>query len=60
MQHAPTSFCQQFPYYDIFTPSGKGIMFMNYMDYVPDSCYNLFTYSQKLRILEALQVGQKY
>ncbi len=55
-QKKPTYTCANFPYYDDCSFAGNGIMFMNYMNYVPDTCYNLFTKGQKDRMLAALQM----
>lgn len=41
-----TSACPVFPKFDVCSPSGNGIMFMNYMDYVDDKCMYLFTKGQ--------------
>lgn len=48
--------CLNFPKFDDCTFAANGIMFMNYMNYVADSCYNLFTKGQKDRMLAALQM----
>lgn len=39
--------CNAFPFYDNCSPSGDGLMFMNYMDYSDDDCMNLFTAGQR-------------
>jgi len=39
-----------FPYFDACTPSGNGIMYMNYMDYTDGACQNIFTNNQKGRM----------
>lgn len=49
MQADATSGCFSFPHTDACTPSGNGIMYMNYMDYSDDQCYNMFTTGQKNR-----------
>lgn len=46
--------CPQFPKLDMCTPSGNGVMFMNYMDYVDDSCMLFFTLNQAARIAACL------
>jgi hypothetical protein len=38
--------CPTFPKFDACTPSGNGIMFMNYMDYVDDISMYMFTKNQ--------------
>jgi hypothetical protein len=38
--------CPVFPLHDACTPSGNGIMFMNYMDYSDDRALNMFTQNQ--------------
>ncbi len=38
-----TSGCPTFPTYDACSPSGNGIMFMNYMDYVDDRAMMMFS-----------------
>lgn len=45
-QDVETIGCLSFPAFDACTPSGNGIMFMNYMDYSDDSCMNMFTLGQ--------------
>ena len=49
-QAGPTSGCFTFPHTDACTPSGNGIMFMNYMDFSDDTCMNLFTQNQSARM----------
>ena len=38
------------PMFDGCTPSGNGIMYMNYMDYTDDACMNMFTTGQTNRM----------
>lgn len=38
--------CPAFPRYDACSPSGAGLMFMNYMDYVDDVAMQMFTTGQ--------------
>ncbi|MCS6822665.1 MAG: M43 family zinc metalloprotease [Cytophagaceae bacterium] len=45
-QSVATYGCPSFPLYDACTPSGNGVMFMNYMDYVDDNCMHMFTAGQ--------------
>lgn len=42
--------CPTFPQYDQCSPTGNGIMFMNYMDYVDDAAMMLFTKGQVARM----------
>ncbi|MBW8050711.1 MAG: zinc metalloprotease, partial [Cytophagales bacterium] len=49
-----TSGCPGFPTTDACSPSPPGIMFMNYMDYSADACYNMFTLGQKTRARAAI------
>ena len=48
--------CYTFPHFDDCSFGGNGTMFMNYMNYIADSCYNMFTTGQKTRMLAALQM----
>jgi hypothetical protein len=45
-QTGATFGCLTYPATDACTPSGNGIMFMNYMDYSDDNCLNIFTQEQ--------------
>ncbi len=38
--------CPTFPRFDLCTPSGNGIMYMNFMDYVDDAAMMMFTKDQ--------------
>ncbi|RYZ51227.1 MAG: T9SS type A sorting domain-containing protein [Sphingobacteriales bacterium] len=49
--------CPSFPLTDVCTPSGNGIMWMNYMDYVNDNCMFMFTKGQELRMENQLIPG---
>ncbi|MCB0698693.1 MAG: T9SS type A sorting domain-containing protein [Chitinophagales bacterium] len=49
-QGYPSSGCPTYPKYDNCSPTGNGIMFMNYMDYVFDQCALLFTQEQVARM----------
>jgi hypothetical protein len=42
--------CPAFPKRDACTPSGDGVMFMNYMDYTNDGCMFMFTSGQAARM----------
>lgn len=42
--------CQSFPLTDACSPKSPGVMFMNFMEYVPDACMNLFTKNQSDRM----------
>lgn len=46
--------CPSFPKTDACTPSGNGIMWMNYMDYTNDNCRNMFTADQSIRMQACL------
>lgn len=47
-----------FPRFDACSPSGNGIMFMNFMDYTDDVCMNMFTKEQADRMIKT--VNQYY
>jgi PKD repeat protein len=49
-QETASSGCPNFPFTDACSPTGSGIMFMNYMDYTDGNCLNLFTAGQKVRM----------
>jgi PKD repeat protein len=49
-QNTSSTGCPVFPVFDACSPSGDGIMFMNYMDYTDGVCLNMFTSGQKLRM----------
>ncbi|RYD51180.1 MAG: T9SS type A sorting domain-containing protein [Sphingobacteriales bacterium] len=49
--------CPTFPRFDGCSPSGNGIMFMNYMDYVDDAAMMLFTKQQVIRMRNQIAVG---
>jgi hypothetical protein len=46
-----------FPRFDVCTPSGNGIMFMNYMDYTNDASMYMFTQRQALRMNAEVSLG---
>lgn len=46
-----------FPRFDVCTPTGNGIMFMNYMDYTNDSSMYMFTKEQATRMLAEVSIG---
>lgn len=48
--------CPSFPATDTCSPVSPGIMFMNYMDYTDDSCMNMFTQGQALRMTAAINL----
>lgn len=56
-QSSPTYDCPAFPYHDVCTPGGNGIMYMNFMDYTTDACRNMFTLEQATRIHTAVMPG---
>lgn len=49
--------CPNFPKVDSCNFSANGDMYMNYMDYVDDECYTMFTLGQKERMLTTMQNG---
>jgi len=49
-QFGPTNGCRTFPARDQCTPTGNGVMFMNFMDYSDDACMNMFTSGQIARM----------
>ena len=53
-QAGETYGCRTFPHTDACTPSGNGVMFMNYMDYSDDDCLNMFTTGQVTRMTTAM------
>lgn len=46
-----------FPRFDVCTPSGNGIMFMNYMDYTNDKSMYMFTHQQAAKMLAEVSIG---
>lgn len=54
LQDGSSAGCPSFPETDACSPTGAGIMFMNYMDYTNDACMNMFTEGQKERMLAAI------
>ena len=46
--------CPTFPMTDACTPTGNGIMFMDYMDYTKGTCMNMFSVGQAARMNAAL------
>lgn len=54
--------CPTYPKYDACSPSGDGIMFMNYMDYVDDAAMYMFTAGQVgvMRSQFAVATGPSY
>jgi len=54
VQFEATYDCPGFPLRDKCTPTGNGVLFFNYMDYVDDECMYMFTEGQKKRIQAAL------
>lgn len=49
--------CPTFPLTDACSPSGNGIMFMNYMDYVNDAAMFMFTKQQSAVMRSEVQPG---
>lgn len=54
--------CPSFPKFDACSPSGNGIMFMNFMDYVDDAAMYMFTKQQGnlMRSQFGLPTGRSY
>lgn len=52
-----TSGCPTYPKYDGCSPTGDGIMFMNYMDYSNDKCVAMFTREQVTRMQGLVRQG---
>ncbi|MCL6523188.1 MAG: choice-of-anchor J domain-containing protein [Thermoflavifilum sp.] len=53
-QSGPIYGCTTFPATDNCSPNPPGVMFMNYMEYVDDSCMYMFTQGQVQRMLALL------
>jgi hypothetical protein len=49
--------CPAFPKTDVCSPTGNGVMWMNYMDYVDDKCMVMFTKGQGTRMMNQLNPG---
>lgn len=47
---ATQSYCPTFPLLDNCTPTGNGVMFMNYMDYSSENCQHMFSNGQVAKI----------
>lgn len=45
-----TQNCPAFPFTDGCTSASPGLMFMDFMDYPPDNCKNMFTIDQSIRM----------
>jgi hypothetical protein len=57
----PPGTCPVFPKFDACTPSGNGIMWMNFMDYTDDICMHMFTNGQVSRMeLQVAPSGKSY
>jgi hypothetical protein len=52
-----TGGCPTFPVTDSCTTTAPGIMFMNFMDATNDTCMNMFTADQSLRMLAVLNTA---
>ena len=50
----PTIGCPVFPVTDSCTQNYPGIMFMNFMDYSDETCINMFTIEQGIRMYNSL------
>lgn len=53
-QNTFTRGCPDFPYYDICTDQGSGLMYNNFMDYTDDACMTMFTQGQKQRMVATI------
>lgn len=49
-QESYNSQCLNFPSMSACSPDNRGDMFMNFMDYTPDACMNIFTHGQKTKM----------
>jgi hypothetical protein len=49
-QESYNSQCVAFPSMSNCSPDARGDMFMNFMDYTPDACMNIFTHGQKVKM----------
>lgn len=56
-QSNATEVCETYPLYDQCTTTGKGVLFCDFMDYVPDACMHLFTTDQALHMYAQLAPG---
>lgn len=54
IQNSASYFCQQFPYYDNCNTTFPGIQFMNFMDLNDETCMNMFTHQQQIRMLASM------
>jgi hypothetical protein len=59
VQQGPNYVCPIFPRNTICNNNSEGEMFMNYMDYSPDACMNLFTIGQRNRMRATLFQGAR-
>lgn len=57
-QNEESSGCPTYPLTDACTPTGDGVMFVNYMDYSDDACLSMFTQGQKQRMLAAINTSR--
>jgi predicted Zn-dependent protease len=53
-QNAESYGCETYPHTDNCSPTGDGVMFMNFMDYSNDACLLMFTEGQKTKMHNAL------
>ena len=58
LQNVSSMGCSTFPQFDVCTPAGNGIMFMNYMDYSDDACMNMYTQGQAARMMAAINTSR--
>lgn len=56
-QESYNSQCINFPSVSACSPDNSGDMFMNYMDYTPDACMNIFTHGQKRKMRSMFSIN---
>ncbi|MEY4702728.1 MAG: hypothetical protein RIR96_625 [Bacteroidota bacterium] len=56
-QESYNSHCLNFPSMSACSPDNRGDMFMNFMDYTPDACMNIFTHGQKTKMRSMFAVN---
>jgi hypothetical protein len=56
-QESYNSQCVSFPSVSSCSPDARGDMFMNFMDYTPDACMNIFTHGQKVKMRSLFSIN---
>ena len=56
-QESYNSQCVAFPSLSSCSPDARGDMFMNFMDYTPDACMNIFTHGQKVKMRSLFSIN---